>query len=63
MLFPLGAKAIPQTHSAIYRYYEHKLGGGTREHKVHQLGGGTRANKVHKDFWQVGGMTGTGVLC
>ena len=46
----------------MFRYKDQDLSGGTRAHKVHKLGWGTRAHEVHKGCWQVGGMTGTGVL-
>ena len=46
----------------MYRYEDHKYGGGIRSHKVRKLGCGTRAHEVHKGCWQVGSMTGTGVL-
>ena len=39
-------------------YKDHKLGGGTRAHKVHKLGCGTISHEVHKGCWQVGGKTG-----
>ena len=47
---------------SMYRYEDHKLGGGTRADKVNELGWGARAHKVHKGCWQVGGTTGTEVL-
>ena len=50
------------TGRSTYRYWDHKLGGGKRAHKVHKLEDATRAHKVHVRCWQVGGTMGTGVL-
>ena len=47
---------------SISRYWDHKLGGGTRACKLDELGCGIRAHKVHQGSCQDGGKTGTGVL-
>ena len=36
-----------------YKYWNHKLGGGTSAHKVHKFVDGTRAHKVHQWCWLV----------